>query len=259
MIFTKSKFYYGINIDNTNFSLDFEESLGGGVLSATLKIGAYALSTFLTEVARALTEASDNGLTYEVTVDRTTRFYTISTSSNFDIITNGPTASISGWSMCGFTVDVSGLNSHESDSPVGKSYSPQIELQNYIDFEDYQDKASASISVAASGLTEVVSFGQNKFMECNISLITDIDQGKNGLIESNPNGVADLRDFMIDATNKGLIEFIPDRDNADIYNLCILDKTRQSRQGVGFRMYELYGKGLAGYYETKKLTFRELS
>lgn len=58
MIRTKSKFYYGHTIDSDNNLLDFKEG-AGTELTATLNVGEYSLTDFVTEVARALNAAAD--------------------------------------------------------------------------------------------------------------------------------------------------------------------------------------------------------
>ena len=92
-------------------------------------------------------------------------------------------------------------------------------------------------------------------MECNITYITDIIN--QAVIKNNPNGVSNLRQFMLYAIKKKPLEFIPDIDSVE-FTSCLLESTSTNKNGTGFQLFELYSRGLANYYETKKLRFREL-
>ena len=70
MIKTKSKFYYGHTIDIDNNLLDFKEG-AGAELTATLSVGEYSLTNFVTELIRALNDAGS--LTYSGSLNRTTK------------------------------------------------------------------------------------------------------------------------------------------------------------------------------------------
>jgi len=60
------------------------------------------------------------------------------------------------------------------------------------------------------------------------------------------------------AIKKGPIEFMKDRDDVDSFQNCMLEKTGASRDGVAFKLKELYGKGLVGYFESGPITLRRL-
>ena len=172
------------------------------------------------------------------------------------LVTSGTQSSISAFALMGFTLDKTGSNSYESDNASGFFYEPQFLLQNFVDFQDNVKTAQASVNESASGLIEVVSFGKNEFMECNITLATDITP--QSAIKENANGVSDLRDFLNYAINKHPIEFVYDLNNPDIYEPCLLEKTQSDTKGTGFKLYELYARKLVGYFETKTLTFRKI-
>jgi hypothetical protein len=156
----------------------------------------------------------------------------------------------------GFTSDRSGSNSYEGDEASGDQYNPQFILQRYVDFEDNVKTAQASVNESASGVVEVVSYGQNKFMECNITLATDIVP--QGAIIENANGVSDLRNFMNYAITKAPMEFVRDVDDENNFNSILLESTREDNKGTAFRLKELYARKLVGYFETGNLVFREL-
>lgn len=256
-ITTRSAFYYGHTIDDFNFRIDFDE--GGSPLVAELNLGSYTLSEYVTEIARALNDAG--ALTYSASVDRATRLITISASGTFSLlVSTGGSAGTSTFTLAGFTgADLTGQSSYTGDSVSGSSYLPQFLLQQYVSFDDLQQAASASVNQSGSGITEVVSFGNNEFMECNITFITNINQGTGNPIETNLSGVVDARSFLQDITTKSRIEFMEDRDSPATYSKCILEATPFSREGVGYRLNELYGRGLPNYYETGRMRFRKVT
>lgn len=251
---TFSAFIYGHDITDSNLSIDFSENLIDE-LGAEINIGSYTLTDFVNAVATALNDVGDNE--YSVTVDRTTRLITISTTVPFDLyVTTGSRASTSAFSLMGFTTDRTGSNTYVGDVPTGFFYEPQYYLQRYVDFTDYVEANESSVNTSASGIVEVVSFGQNNFMECNITYCTNITG--QGVIKNNPNGVAVLRAFMNYAILKKPMEFLPDIDSVNEFTACILERTRQNSKGTGFQLYELYTRGLANYFETQSLTFRKV-
>ena len=253
---TKSSFYFGHTINTTNFRIDFKEGAGADLV-ATLNIGSYALEEFKTECARAMTAAGTQ--TYAISLDRSTRLLTVSAASSFTLLQGtGPSSGTTAFSLMGFsTGDVTGT-SLVGDSASGSEYLPQFLLQSYISVNDYQEAATASVNQSGSGLTEVVSFGTVSFMECNITFVTDIEQGTGNPIETNLTGVADLRSFMQDITLKSRIEFIEDRATPNSFTKLILESTPTSKTGTGYRLRELYGRGLPGYFESGLLKFRKV-
>lgn len=254
-IFTYSAFNYGHKITGDNQSINFSEN-GVDELTATIPVGGYTLGTFVNALSLALNKVG--ALEYSVTLDRTTRKITISATGSFELwVVTGSLINISSFPLMGFTgTDRVGLSTYESDSPSGYQYSPQFLLQNFTDFQDEQRKAEASISVTASGRVQVASYGEVKTMTANITLATDIPNQV--AIRENLNGVSDLRDFMSYLIDKNPIEFIPDENNPDIFTKCLLEKTSESSEGVGFKLKELYSRNLTGYFETGDLQFRQI-
>jgi hypothetical protein len=251
---TYSGFIYGHDITDTNSWLDFTEG-AGPELSTEVAIGSYTLDDFVNAVLNALN--GEGALDYTATINRATRKVTISASGTFGLlVTTGTHTGISAFSLLGFTANKTGSSSYTSDVESGLFYEPQYKLQRFVTFEDNVEFAQTSVNTSASGLVEVVSFGQNQFMECNITYATDITG--QGAIKNNVNGVSDLRAFMNYLIRKKPIQFIPDIDTPSAYYDCLLEKTTSSSNGTGFQLYELYGRGLANYYETQTLTFRRL-
>lgn len=254
---TRSAFNYGHRITLENRFLNFNE--GSGELTATLKVGFYSLGGFAVEISRAMNESGTNS--YTVTVNRGDDTLTITGTGTFVLLAgSGSQVTTSPFSLMGFAaIDTASLSAHTGESRSGFQYRPQFLLQSFLDFNDNKSKLNPSINQSASGKVEVVSFGDVRFMTCNITLATDIQQGgKNVAIENNPTGIADLRSFMEFIIDKGNIEFIPDRDNPSVFTTCFLESTPTDAKGVSYELKELYTRGLAEYFETGILKFRKI-
>lgn len=256
-IVSRSVFYYGHVIEETNFYIDFDE--GSGEVIAELSLGSYSLSEFVIELARAMTEAGTQ--TYDVTVDRDTRIITITAPSAFSIL--GATGSHAGGNvlpLAGFgAVDTSSATSQIGTSASGEEFAPQFYLQRFVNFDDIEQAVQSSVNESASGKIEVVSFGQRNFMECIIKFQTNIDMGDGADVETDLTGVDKLRAFMKAIIKKSNIEFMADRENRSNFTKCLLEKTPDSKEGTGFKLRELYSLGLPGFYETGTLVFRKVN
>jgi len=251
---TRSAFTYGHTITDDNSFINFSED-SVTELAATIEIGSFYLQQFIDKIAVALNQIGD--LEYEVTIDRTTRLITISANTNFDLlVTNGTQASISAFSLIGFTTDRTGSNSYTADIPSGSVYYPQAPLQDYVSFDDIEESVQSKVNESSSGELEIVSYGVRNFMECNIKYATDIIG--QGYIENNATGVQDLRLFMQYITRKRPIEFIIDKNDFNTYQPCVLESTARKSDGTGFQLRELYAEKLANYYETGKLVLRKI-
>lgn len=255
-LLTFPAFNYGHTVTSDNQFINFSE--GGPELTATISVGSYTLGGYVDAVSLALN--AEGGQEYTVTLDRTTRLITIAAAGNFELlVSTGSQVNQSAYQLIGYTGgDLTGSNSYVADSASGFQFVPQFLLQDFVDFQDDQKKAAASVSEAASGSVQVASYGEVKLMSCNITLATDIVPQV--AITENPTGVSDLRSFMEYAINKRDLEFVPDVTNnpdLDIVN-CILEKTPEASDGTGFKLKELYSRNLTGYYETGLLQFREI-
>jgi hypothetical protein len=259
MIYTKSKFYYGHTVTADNRAISFSED-GINELIAEIKIGNYSLSAYVQEIKRAMNEVS-GGNNYEVALDRATRIITISGDNPFTLYTQ--TASIiliSAFQMMGFNdaQDLTGFNSYSGQFGSGSVYLPQFFLQDFQDFRFNQKTASANVNQSASGLVEVVSYGNIKLMSCNIKYINDYLQPDNSIFENNPTAINDTLTFLEYLITKGRVEFIANRDDSNEYVECILDSTSREQNGTAFELRELYSQGLNGYFETGLLKFRKI-
>jgi hypothetical protein len=256
-ITTYSAFNYGHTVTEDNQYINFSEDGGLTELGAQIDIGSYSLGDFINKVSEAINHIAQVQ-EYTVALDRSTRKITISAASNFDLlISSGTQTSISAYSLMGFTgADLTASNSYEGDSASGSQYAPQFLLQRYVDFADYLKTNNVSVNESASGVVEVVGYGRIEYMQCNITLATDIVP--QGAINENPTGVADLRAFMTYITTKAPIEIIKDINDTNTYRKALLESTTESKDGTDFRLKELYARKLVGYFETGRLEFRAL-
>lgn len=250
---TKCIFTYGHTIDANNQIINFDE--GFGEISASIIIGEYTLQAFSDAVASAMNLAG--ALDYSVAVDRVTRKLTVSAALPFTLLAStGSQIEISAFPLMGYTLDIAGTD-NEGDEASGRAYRPQFLLQEFIDFEDDIESSHSKVNQSATGIVEVISYGEIEFMSCVITFATDITG--QGEIENNANGVGDLRAFMRYLIGKAPIEFVPDADNDPAsFTDCLLEKTPQSKSGVNFRLKELYSRSLVGYFETGQLKFRKI-
>lgn len=247
MIYTHSKFYYVDAVTASNLYLDFDE--GGSEINASLRVGAYTLTELAAEIADRLTFYGTQ--TYTCVVDRDDRTFTISASSNFTLrVTTGANASSSIYSVIGLTSNQTGSNSYTTGA-VGSSYVTQFMLQDYVDGEDNRSLSQASVNVAASGINEVLSFGDDINFQMNFRYINNYPQVSDSPIRNNATGVEEFRLLMRHCIKRYPIEFIADEDNTSTYKKLIF-------QGTSYKLEERYGDGLAGYYDSGKLTFREI-
>jgi len=249
-----SAFYYGHTITSGNFTIDFDE--GGGEFQASLDIGDYTLSTLIQAVKNQLDATGTQE--YTVTVDRVTRIVTISASANFDLlVTTGSRAGTSVYGLLGFISDQTGSNSYSGSQASGEAFFPQFWLQDYISTSDWNEGIDPSVSVASSGVVEVVKFGTQSFMQCNFKYNTNLSTPAFGPFINNPNGLDDLRDFMNFAIDKKGIEFMEDRDNPQVFERMILERTPDSQQGTGYKLKE--NRTAAGFFDTGVLKFRKVN
>ena len=240
MINTWSAFYYGQYIDATNRYFDFDE--GGSELTAILRIGDYTLTTFASEVSRALNEAG--GQTYTVSVDRTSRKLTISATSNFSLlVSSGSHSGASAFSLIGFTLlDKTGTNSYEGDSGSGSSFIPQVKLQKYTPFSYNKKVLDSTTTVSSDGTTvQTVSNGDAYFMKCQMQYINNYDQESSVMLK-NTGAIAEAIAFLEYATKKRKMEFTYNYLAPNTYETCLLESTPEDQSGTAFELKEMIGQ-----------------
>ena len=248
-------FIYGFTITAENQIIDFSE--GGGALQAAVEVGAYTATDFALAVKAALDAAGAN--TYTVTYNRTTLKMTIAGSGAFSLLSATGAYSGSGiWGLLGFTTatDKTGAATYTGTLDAGYVYRPQFWLQEYVSSDDYQQASDASVNKTATGRTEVIHYGIEKFIEMNITMITDIAQGTGSVVRTNATGVADARRFLQFATTKAPFEYVEDEDVPATFQTVILESTAENSKGTGYRLRELYDRFAPGYFESGKLKLR---
>lgn len=252
---TFSKFWFGHTVDSSNYAIDFNE--GGSELQASIAYGNYSPTEYLTAVKTALDAAG--ALTYTVSLNRTTRKITISSTSTFALLANtGTRASVSAWDMLGYTTasDKTGASTYTATNETGDEYKPQAIMDAHIPSENWLEKNDASVNESASGVVQVISFGDVRYIQGNIRLAND-NTSYQSQIETQANGVANLRSFMDYLVSKSKFEFMPNRDAPSTYYKCILESTEKSKNGVAYQLKEL--KNASGYFETGKLVMRVIT
>lgn len=251
-----SKFYYGHKVTNENCYIDFDE--GNGPLRATMNPGSYTLSDYVNEVARAMGNAGLQD--YSASLNRKTRKITIEAQNNFSLLAEtGPNVSFGAFELMGFDeADLSGAKTYEGVNGSGREFKPQMWLQRYTPFENYQQNLGATKSESVAGI-EIVGFGHIRKMECVFSHATNKPIGFLAQWEQDPDGVQNMRDFLVNACIEGgKLEFMPDRDNEDKYYKCFLESVAGFKDGTGFKIKELFNKKLPDFFDFGPLTFREV-
>jgi len=248
---TFSAFYYGFEFDSDFRYIDFDE--GSGALQAEVALGSYTP----TEMALVIQEAMNavGTLTYVATFNRSDRSFTISSTANFDLLVSSGLASNKAYPAFGFTgVDRTGASTYTGGF-AGSEYLPQFILQDHISTDNLQKLINPSINKSADGTVEVIRFGTEKFMQCNIKYATDLHIG-GGSFKNNPSGVSDLQTFMQYITNKKPVEFMPNELSRNTYQKLLLESTVEEKDGTGYLLKELYDKGLPNIFETGIMRFR---
>jgi len=249
---TFSKFYYGYEITTDNNLVNFDE--GGGELTGELNVGFYTLEQFAVEIQRAL--RAEGAFDYLVVVNRTTRKLTISAGSNFELLpVTGASSGVSAFPLMGFTTDRASDDSYEGNVASGFSYAPQFILQDHVPTANWKKSVQASVNKTASGRVEVIKFGEEQFLQGNIMYITNITQD-GAVVKTNGSGVQDFLDFMDWLIKKAPVEYMADIATVGTFQNLILESTPEDKSGTGYKLKELYDKGLPGYFESGILVFR---
>jgi hypothetical protein len=251
---TFSCFIYGHTITSANNAIDFDE--GGSELQATIDNGDYTLTEFAVAIKTAMDAVG--ALTYTVSVNRATRAITIASSSNFTLrCLTGSRAATTAYTLMGFDIasNKTGTLTYTGTLASGSIYCPQSKLFDYISSDDWNEKNDAVSNESASGVVQVVYFGDTEYMQCNIRFATNKTvRTEQSVIQNQTNGKNNLRTFMQYAITKAKLEFVPDLSDMNTYEKMILDKTEESSAGTSFKLKEL--ENGPGYFETGKLIWR---
>jgi hypothetical protein len=255
---THSKFYFNYEITQDNNAIDFKEG-AGPELQATIAVGSYSLTDFLDAIAAALNDAG--ALTYTVAVNRVTRIITISTTSTFSLlVSSGSRIGTGAWSAMGFSgADRTAASTYAGNLAAGSEYVTQFILQSHVATDDSIAAAEGTVNSSASGKVEVYRFGENRFMECNLMYATNRALPTGSRIRNDASGLSKLRIFMQFLITKGPVEFMPNEDDEATFETLMLESTPDDKNGISYKLKELYGKGLPGFYETGILKFRRVN
>ncbi len=252
---THSLIYYGLTITEDNYQLDFTDGMDDYV--AEIGLGAYSLEQLADEVASAL-NALGSPIAFTTSVDRATRKITIAGDGAFILlITSGAHFGTSIFNTLGFSgADTTLTTSHQGGQGAGSAYATQFICQSHVSSDDEQAAAYGTINKSASGKIEVVSFGTEEFTEFELKYITDVSMPSGGPIRTNASGVDNLRSLMQYLITKGPIEFMEDEDDSGAFETLILESTPDDSKGLKYKLKEMYGIGLPGFFETGVLKFR---
>jgi hypothetical protein len=251
---THSKFYYGWRITTSNRYVDFND--GTGIKSITLKTGNYTSASLALELKKKMDAVSS--LDFSVTFDRSTRKFTISTTSNFSLLFfSGPYSGQSIASILGFlSLDKVSASSYVSDFVSGYEYATQFFLQSYKDTSTNRKAIDGLLNESANGDVEVIKFGNKRLMEAEFLFITNIVQPTANIIRSNPQGVESFIQFIEWCTEKAPIEFMKDENKTSEFQSFVLESTPTDSKGLDYDLIETYDMKLPYYYKIGPLKFR---
>ena len=94
------------------------------------------------------------------------------------------------------------------------------------------------------------------FIQMNFKFVTNITQPSGSIIRNDASGVSKLITFLDYLITKAPIEFMPDENTVNTFQKVILESMADNEKGVGYRLRELYDRGLPGYFETGIMKFR---
>lgn len=252
-----SKFYYGWLITNQNKYIDFND--GSGVKTATLKVGYYSSSDLMIEIKKKMDAQSS--LDFTILFNRTTRKFTISSTSNFSLLfSTGPNAAQSTASLLGYTAtDKTSASTYLAENVSGYEYSTQFYIQSYKDTSTNRKAIDGTVNKSASGVIEVIKFGNERFMEGEFLFITNIVQEPQSIIRTNIQGREDFIQFIEWCTEKAPVEFMKIENDPSTYQQLVLESTPTDSKGLDYDLIEMYDRGLAYYYRSGTLKFRLIS
>ena len=257
MIYTYSKFYYGFEITPENQYLDIIEG-SGSELVAEIEVGSYSATQLCVAVKTALDAVG--GLSYTVAFNRDTRKVTISATGAFKLLgSTGTHDDTNAQTLLGFSQALTAsATSHTGAGVAGDEFRPQLWLQEYVPTENFKQAVDAKVNKTATGRVEVVKFGTEQFMKCNVKLQTNLNIGDGGYLRNSATGEDDLRRFMEFLVTKAPLEFMPDENAPENFETLILESTPSSQDGVGYELKEMWDQGYNGYYQTGTLKFRKI-
>jgi hypothetical protein len=249
-----SKIYYGPRITETNKFIDLV--FDGTTYVIELSSGSYTITDLANHVASKINETT--GGSFTVTVNRDLRRITFFNLLDFDLLfSSGVNATRSAANLLGFNYnDYLGDNTYTSVNAVGLSYSTQFYFQSYKSTTQNRKAIDGVINKSASGLVEVIKFGNERFMEGELLFITNIIQNNESIIRTNTTGVEDYISLIEWMTEKYPFEVMINEANSEEFQKFTLESTEQDSKGLDYELIELYDRSLPLYYRSGKLKFR---
>ena len=249
-----SKIYYGLKVTENNKFIDLVFNSTTYVVE--LSSGSYTTTDFVNHVASKMNETT--GSDFTVTFDRDLRQITFFNTLDFNLLfSTGINSTRSAASLLGFNYnDYLSDNTYTSVNLVGLSYSTQFYFQSYKSTTQNRKAIDGVINKSASGLVEVIKFGNERFMEGELLFITNIIQNNESIIRTNATGVEDYISLVEWMTEKYPFEVMIDESNPEEFQKFILESTEQDSKGLDYELIELYDRSLPLYYRSGKLKFR---
>lgn len=244
-----SLFLYGLQVTESNRSLDFKSVSGGPEKQATLTIGYYSLGGLATEIAKQM-NATDPLHIYAVTIDRTVsggtqNRMTISTSGSFLTLLFGSGSRLvsSCASLIGYTPsDKSGLTSYISQSSAGTRLVTNIQGYNFIP-QELMRKQFGALNISTSGIKEAVVFATQRFWQVQFKYIPKSV------------AVADWSALMGWLSMQRSFEFTPEVTDPATFYEGTLESSSADSKGLGFTLTEML-PSFPNLYDTGLMKFR---
>ena len=241
---------YGFEVDADNMYIDFQNAPAGPVLTATIGVGDYTLTDFLTAVATALNLADPTN-TYTATVDRSiaggmqNRITLASSGAFFSVLfASGPHAGATPASLLGFqTLDKTGAVSYVGSVSAGTTLMSVYPGYNFISVERKQE-VQGSVNISANGDKEAIVFEIQTFWSIEFKY-EPIAKAESAWL-----------DFFQWAIQQKPLEFTPDYTQFNNFYGGTLESTGAQGQGLGFEMTEML-PSFPGLCETGRLDFRQ--
>lgn len=245
---SQSLFLYGYTIGLTNSNLDFKASALGPTLTAAIPLGDYSLSSLLSAIALAMTNA-DPANTYQAVADRTImggtqNRITISTSGSFLslLFGTGPSVNTSVASLIGFSpIDSTGHMAYTGNQSTGVTLMPSFIGYNYRD-DLNQAKVFGAVNVSAAGLKEAVVFNIQKFIDVQFKY-----EDKSRLQE--------WQNLFYWLIQQKPFDFTPEITNPTRFFPVTLEKSDYEGKGLGYQLKEML-PNFPNLYDTGPLNLR---
>lgn len=244
---SRSLFIFGLQVSESNRSIDFRIAPGGDEKQATLPIGYYSLSGLLVAIKSAL-EVADLTNTYTVTADRTVsggqeNRITIATSgSHFELLFATGTRSASAVaSLVGFTAtDKTGATTYTSTSSAGQTVVSPFPGNAWKSPAVYK-KNFGVLNITPTGRKEAIVYSTQRFWQVRFEYIP----------ESQLDSWVELMTWLISQKE---IDFTPEIAFPEVFYQGSLEGTPDDPSGLAFSLNETpRGTGL---YDTGVLKFR---